>query len=143
MVFHADIRKDKNQDVINEQVGHELSHLWWGNSQIDPYDREGAPMLTETLAMYTEMMIFKKMYGKEKMMERLKVHQQIYDEEKGLSGDQSLMTVESKNTHISYSKGAITMVKLTELIGEAQVNKALRSFLNHNKYPKNLHQLIY
>jgi len=136
MLFHADIRKDKNQDVINELAGHELSHVWWGNSQIDPDDREGSAMLTETLAMYTEMMIFKKMYGKQKMMERLKVHQQIYDEEKSLSGDQSLMKVESENTHISYSKGAVAMVKLSNLIGEAQVNKALRNFLIHNKYPK-------
>jgi hypothetical protein len=54
-----------------------------GNSQIDPDDREGAVMLTETLAMYTEMMIYKKDARKKKMMERIKVHQQIFDNEKG------------------------------------------------------------
>lgn len=136
MLFHANIKADRNQDVINELAGHELSHLWWGNSQIDPDDREGAAVLTETLAMYTEMMICKKMHGKEKMLEKLQVHQQIFDNEKGLSENQPLYKVSSKNTHISYSKGAVIMVKLSELIGEDKVNAALKNFLLHNQYPK-------
>ena len=136
MLFHANISSDQNQDVINELAGHELSHLWWGNSQIDPDEREGAVMLTETLAMYTEMMLYKKMHGKEKMLEKIKVHQQIFDNEKGLSEIQPLYKVTGENTHISYSKGAVVMVKLSEIIGEDQVNKALKNFLLHNQYPK-------
>ena len=136
MLFHANINSDLNQDVVNELAGHELSHLWWGNSQIDPDDREGAVMLTETLAMYTEMMLYKKMHGKEKMMERINVHQQIYDNEKGLSEMQALYKVTGENTHISYSKGAVAMVKLSEIIGEDKVNTALKNFLLHNQYPK-------
>ena len=136
MVFHANIHADKQQDVINELAGHELSHLWWGNSQIDTDDREGSPMLTETLAMYTEMMLYKKMHGKEKMMERIQVHQQIYDNEKGLSENEPIYKVTGNNTHISYSKGAIAMVQLSELIGEEKVNTALKNFLQNNRYPK-------
>lgn len=135
MVFHANIKADKQQDVINELAGHELSHLWWGSNQIAPDEREGAAMLTETLAMYTEMMMYKKMYGKEKMEERVKVHQQIYDSEKGFSEDQPLYMVTAENVHISYSKGAVVMVKLSELIGEAKVNEALRNFLRLHRYP--------
>src|SRR5690606_33685277 len=100
------------QDVINELAGHELSHLWWGNNQISPDDREGATVLTESLAMYTEMMLYKKMYGAEEMKERLKIHQQIYDNEKGLSENQPLYKVTDENIHISYSKGALVMAKL-------------------------------
>ena len=136
MMFHTNIKSDKNQDVINELAGHELSHLWWGNSQINPDDREGASMLTESLAMYTEMMLYKQMYGKEKMMERIQIHQQIYDSEKGLYENQPLYKVTSGFTHISYSKGAIVMVKLSELIGEDRVNLALKNFLFNNQYPK-------
>ncbi|MGG5210235.1 M1 family aminopeptidase [Chryseobacterium sp. MIQD13] len=136
MVFHANIQADKKQDVINELAGHELSHLWWGNSQINPDDREGAVMLTETLAMYTEMMLYKKMHGKEKMMERIKVHQQIYDTEKGFSENRPIYRAIGDTPHISYSKGAVAMVKLSELIGEEKVNEALKNFLQHNQYPK-------
>jgi len=136
MIFHANIHADKQQDVINELAGHELSHLWWGNSSINPDEREGAVMLTETLAMYTEMMLYQKMHGKSKMQERIKMHQQIYDAEKGFSENQPLYKVTADNTHISYSKGAVAMVKLSELIGEEKVNLALRNFLAHNVYPK-------
>lgn len=136
MIFHANIQNHKKQDVINELTGHELSHLWWGNSQINPDEREGATMLTETLAMYTEMMLYKKMYGKEKMIERLNIHEQIYDNEKGLSENQPLYRVKNGNIHISYSKGAIVMVKLSEFIGEHKVNLALKNFLLNNTYPK-------
>lgn len=136
MVFHTNIEADTTKDVINELAGHELSHLWWGNSQINPDDREGATMLTETLAMYTEMMIYKKLYGKEHMMNRVQIHQQIYDNEKGLYGNPPLYKVPYEATHIAYSKGAIAMVKLTELIGEDNVNTALKNFLLNNQYPK-------
>lgn len=136
MIFHANIHADQKQDVINELAGHELSHLWWGNSQINPDDREGSVMLTETLAMYTEMMLYKKMHGKTKMMERLKVHQQIYDNEKGLFENLPIYRATGDVPHISYSKGAVAMVKLSDLIGENKVNTALKAFLNNNQYPK-------
>ena len=135
-IFHTNLEGDKKQDVINELAGHELAHLWWGNSQINPDEREGASMLTETLAMYTEMMLYKKMYGTENMMNRVQIHQQIYDNEKGLYGNPPLYKVPNGATHIAYSKGAIVMVKLTELIGENNVNTALKNFLLNNQYPK-------
>jgi aminopeptidase N len=70
------------------------------------------------------------MYGKEKMMERIKMHQQIYDAEKGYTANEPLYKVTSGNTHISYSKGAVVMVQLSELIGEEKVNEALSNLLN-------------
>lgn len=136
MIFHANISADKKQDVINELAGHELSHLWWGNSGINPDKREGAAMLTETLAMYTEMMLYKKMHGNKAMKERVRLHQQIYDAEKGFMANDPLYRVKAGASHIAYSKGAVVMVKLSELIGEENVNAALRNFLKNNSYPK-------
>ena len=135
MSFHCDITADKQQDVINELAGHELAHLWWGNNQINPDEREGDVMLTETLAMYTELMLQKKIYGKQKAEESVKMHQEIYESEKGFSGDTPLIKVTGDLTHISYSKGAVVMYKLSELIGEEKVNLALRNFLTKHKYP--------
>jgi aminopeptidase N len=109
--------------------------LWWGNSQIDPDDRVGATMLTETLAMYTELMLLKQMYGKSKAEESVAMHQDIFESEKGFSGDAPLIKATGDLTHIAYSKGAVAMYKLSELIGESKVNEALRNFLNKNEYP--------
>lgn len=135
MTFHCNINADKQQDVINELAGHELSHLWWGNTQINPDDREGDVMLTETLAMYTELMLLKKMYGKQKAEESVKMHQEIFESEKGFVGDVPLIKVTGDLTHISYSKGAVAMYQLSELIGEDKVNLALRNFLTKHQYP--------
>jgi len=85
------------------------------------------------LAMYTEMMLYKQMYGKEKMMERIKLHQQIYDEEKGFSTNLPLYKVGSGQTHISYSKGAVVMMQLSELIGEEKLNLALKHLIISTK----------
>ena len=136
LAFHCNIKADKKQDVINELAGHEVAHFWWGNNQtINPDDRVGGVMLTETLAMYTELMLLKKMYGKKKAEETLAMHQQLFESEKGFNGDSPLILATPDMTHISYSKGAIVMYRLSELIGEDKVNEALRNFLTKNKYP--------
>lgn len=135
MIFHANIKSDNNQDVINELAGHELSHIWWGNNQISPDDREGAPMLTETLAMYTEMSLMKEMYGISVSLERIKMHLDIYLSERGFSNEVPLYKVGNSDSHISYSKGAVVMNQLAQLIGAEKLNLALRNFLHHNAYP--------
>lgn len=135
MTFHANISGDHNQDVVNELAGHEVAHFWWGTNQIDPDYREGYAMLIESLAMYTEMMIYKKMYGEEKMMERIAVHRQIYEAEKGFSKTHSLLKATKDNPFIAYSKGAIVFVELSELIGEEKLNLALKNFIEKHKYP--------
>ncbi|WP_120257219.1 ABC transporter permease/M1 family aminopeptidase [Sphingobacterium detergens] len=136
MVFHANLHADKHQDVINEIAGHEVSHLWWGNSQIDPDDRQGKLMLTESLAMYTEMMLYKKMYGQSGLQRQLELHAQIYASAKGLQVPEPLYMVSAGNTHTAYSKGALVFVKIADLLGEVELNRALKAFLIANKYPK-------
>jgi len=135
MVFHSNIKADEQQDVINELAGHELAHLWWGCNQINPDARDGATMLTETLAMYTEMMLLKKMYGKIEMLKRIQMHLDIYNNEKGFSRETPLYKVKPDERHISYSKGAVVMYLLSEKMGEEKVNLALKRFLQNNKYP--------
>ncbi|MEC8832730.1 MAG: M1 family aminopeptidase [Bacteroidota bacterium] len=136
MTFNANLNAGDNQDVVNELAGHEVAHFWWGTNQIAPDYREGYSMLTESLAMYTEMMVYKKMYGKDKMMERVAIHQQIYQAEKGLHKEKPLLKMAPGDNYLAYSKGAIVFVELSELIGENQLNKALRNFLEKNIYPR-------
>lgn len=135
MTFNANIDADKKQDVINELAGHELAHLWWGNSQISPDNREGEVMLTETLAMYTELMLVKKMHGTKRVMENVDMHLGIYLGERGFTEEQPLYKTLPSNIHLSYSKSLVVMYQLTEMIGEEKVNLALRRFLQKNTYP--------
>ena len=92
-------------------------------------------MLTETLAMYPEMMLYKQRYGDKKVKDRLKIHQQIYESKKRLSAEMPLYKVLASASYIAYSKGAVIMVKLSELAGENKLNAILRLFIQKYRYP--------
>ncbi|MCO6164347.1 M1 family aminopeptidase [Flavobacterium sp. NRK F7] len=134
-LFHSNIKADKQQDVINELAGHELSHIWWGNNQINPDDREGYTMLTESFAMYTELMLAKKMYGQKRVLENVNLHTGIYLNERNFETEKPLYKVNHNQTHLNYSKGMVVLYQLSEQIGEAKTNEALKNFLNKYKYP--------
>ena len=137
LAFHADLRKEKTRDVINELAGHELSHEWWGNNQIAPDDsREGAAMLRETLAMYTELMLYKNKHGRTAMINVVEMYKDLYENEKIVSKNEPLYKVSPGNANLSYNKGLIAMYELHELIGEEKINLALKNFLGNYAYPK-------
>lgn len=135
LVFHADLRKEKTRDVINELAGHELSHEWWGNNLIAPDDREGAAMLRETLAMYTELMLYKNKHGKAAMKNVVEMYKDLYENGRLNSKDEPLYKVSPGNSNLSYNKGLMAMYELYELIGEEKINLALRHFLFKYAFP--------
>jgi len=123
------------KDIINELVSHELSHMWWGNSQISPSYQEGSKILTETLAMYTELMLYKQAYGEEVLLDRMAVHQDIYLGERGLHGDEPLYKSHPSKPFLCYNKGLVVMYQLYKMLGEEKINQALKSFLAKHQYP--------
>ncbi len=135
MVFHSNIKGDKQQDVINELAGHELAHTWWGNKGIVPDVREGCTILTETLAMYTEMMLVKKMYGNNRLIENVRMHTGIYLDGRGYGTEKALIYSDPEDRHLSYSKGTVVMYQLANLIGEEKINLALKNLLQKFRYP--------
>ncbi len=135
LAFHSNLAGDKQQDVINELAGHELSHIWWGNALIAPDDREGASMLTETLAMYTELMLIQQQYGAKRLQELVRMHHDMYVQERGFTPEQALWRTLPENTHEHYAKGAVVMYQLHELLGEERLNAALRLFLQRHRFP--------
>ncbi len=132
MVFHANIKGDNQQDVINELAGHELSHIWWGSTLFVPDEREGGRFLSETFAMYTELILVKRMYGQKRVLENVRMHKNIYLSDRGFSDEQPLYKTNYSNLHLLYSKGMVAMYQLSELIGEDKVNIALRNI--YQKY---------
>ena len=133
--YHADLRRDKTRDVINELASHELAHEWWGTFQLNPADKEGAQLLTETLAMYTEIMLIKQKQGEAIMKEAVDMFQLFYDRERWTIENEALYKVQPENAALAYYKGAVVMYELYQLIGEEKINRALRKFLEANRYP--------
>lgn len=133
--FYSNLEKKDKEDIINQLTAHELSHEWWGNAQISPEQKEGSWILTETLAQYTELMLYEKEHGLEKALETLKIHLDFYLSSRSYEPETPLYKTNYETPHLPYDKGMLAMHQLRILIGEEKVNLALKNFLNHYKYP--------
>jgi aminopeptidase N len=116
-------------------VAHETSHQWWGG-QVIPAEAAGAATVSETLAMYSSMMVLEKEYGVEMarefydyLMNQYLVGRTVYT-----SRDVPLLDVVG-NPSVYYFKGAVAMYTLRERLGEAAVNGALRRFRDTHAGP--------
>ncbi|MFC7772285.1 M1 family aminopeptidase [Flavobacterium sp. GCM10027622] len=134
--FYSDITRGDKEDIINQLAGHELSHQWWGNCQFNPEEKEGGYILTETLAMYTEIMLYQKRHGWERTLETLRIHQDLYLSSRSFVIEMPLYKTHYDTPHLPYNKGTVVMHQLCMLIGEKNVNKALRNLMIHYAYPK-------
>ncbi len=133
--FRNKVEQNPEKDILNEMVSHELSHTWWGNATLDPEYQEGSKMLTETLAMYTELMLYKKVYGTKNILSRIQVHQDLYLSGRSFATEEPLYRAHPDKSYLCYDKGMVVMYQLEQLIGEKQINRALRSLLKQYAYP--------
>lgn len=133
--FYSNLNNRDKEDIINQLTAHELSHEWWGNAQISPEQKEGSWILTETLAQYTELMLYEKEHGLEKALETLKIHLDLYLSSRSYEPETPLYKTNYETPHLPYDKGMLVLHQLRILIGEEKVNLALKNFLNHYKYP--------
>ena len=85
-------------------------------------------MITETLAQYSALMVMEKAYGRDKMQKFLRFELNSYLQGRGgeLVAEEPLMLVENQ-PYIHYRKGSLVMYALRDLIGEDNVNAALRT----------------
>ncbi len=132
--FTADLTNSSKADLLTQLIAHEFSHQWWGG-QLDPKTVEGSTTLVETLAQYTEIMLYEKAYGKQKALDALNVELDLYLGNRGFEKEQPLYKVNGQ-PHVSYSKGLRFMYLMKELVGEAKLNQALKDLLSKHAFPK-------
>ena len=109
-------------------VAHETAHQWWGG-QVIPAEAPGAAFVSETLAMYSSMMVLEREYGAKMgrefydyLMQQYFVGRSVYTNRESPLLD----VVNSPSVH--YFKGAVAMYTMRERLGERVVNGALRRF---------------
>ena len=127
--FVLDIDDEEDVDMAFYITAHEVAHQWFG-MQVEAANVQGKNFVLETLAQYGALMVLKAHYPEEKVQQFLALQKEIYDtKRKKATHEPSLALVENQD-FIYYHKGAIAMCQLQELIGEEQVNRALRQFIN-------------
>ncbi len=133
--FIADLRNPDDIDHVFWVVSHEMAHQWWAY-QLTGANMQGATLLSETLAQYSSMMVLEKEYGRDMMRKFLKYNMDQYLRSRGKERlkERPLERVESSQGYIHYSKGAVVMYHLREMIGEQAVNRALRKVIARYAY---------
>jgi aminopeptidase N len=132
--FVADNSNPEKIDYVTYVTAHELGHQYWAH-QIIGADMQGGTMLSETLAQYSALMVMKHLYGDDKMRRFLKYELDGYLSRRGgeLVEEQPLMRVENQQ-YIHYNKGSLVMYLLQDRLGEAAVNRAIRSVLEKYRF---------
>jgi aminopeptidase N len=132
--FVADASNPEKIDYVTYITAHEVAHQYWGH-QIIGADMQGGTMLSETLAQYSALMVMKHRYGDDKMRRFLKYELDAYLRLRGgeLVEEQPLMRVENQQ-YLHYNKGSLVMYLLQDRLGEAAVNRAIRSMLEKYKF---------
>jgi ABC-2 type transport system permease protein len=124
-------RLNRPRDVAGAYLGiaHEVSHQWWAYQAIGA-NQQGAMMVMETLAQYAGLMVVEEVFGPLRTRELLRRDLERYLQARGMarSDEVPLLFVED-HRHIRYSKGAVVMYWLRELLGEERLNGALASYL--------------
>ncbi|HEX6178557.1 MAG TPA: M1 family aminopeptidase, partial [Thermoanaerobaculia bacterium] len=141
--FLSDYTVPETMDFVAGMTAHEVAHQWWAH-QVANAEMEGALVLNETLAQYSALMVMKKTRGADQVRRYL-----LYDLDEYLVGramdynDETPLARVLGQGYVAYKKGALVMYLLQERLGEAAVNRALRSLVERYKfkgapYPRSL-----
>ncbi len=146
--FIADLTRDDAIDYVFYVTAHEVAHQWWGH-QVAGANSQGGPVLVESLAQYSALMVMEKEYGREKMRQFLKYELDQYLSGRGTERLEELPLYRAENQpYIHYNKGSLVFYRLREEMGEDALNRALSRFVKDRRfgmppYPTTLDLLQY
>ncbi|HEX8625870.1 MAG TPA: M1 family aminopeptidase [Allosphingosinicella sp.] len=133
-LFTADLRAADKFNHVAATIAHEIAHQYWAH-QLTPAEMQGAMLLVESLAQYSAMMVMKSMHGGDQMRRPLQEQLDHY-----LAGrawekmEETPLIRVGHQRYLMYNKGALALYLLQERLGEAAVNRALRSLLEKHRF---------
>ena len=133
--FVVNLEDEKDNNVIDAVIAHEMAHQWWAH-QVVGANMQGGTMMSESFSEYSSLMTMKSITENPmKMRDFLKYDHDRYLRGRGREriGELPLYKVENQQ-YIHYGKGSVILYALQDYISEDSVNKAMRNFLEEFKY---------
>ncbi len=132
--FIIDLEDEKDNNVIDAVIAHEMAHQWWAHQECGA-TMQGGTMLTESFSEYSSLMVMKQEKDDMGMREFLKYDFNRYLRGRSREREKELPLYKVENqSYIHYGKGSVILYALQDYIGEEKVNNALRNFLEEFKY---------
>ncbi|MDB5233478.1 MAG: transporter permease [Hymenobacter sp.] len=120
--------EQRHLDLPFAVLAHEMAHQWWGH-QVVPAYVEGAPVLSESLAWYSAMLVVEEAKGVEHLGRLLRMMRREYLTPRASAAVPLLRATDHFDV---YRKGPFAMYALREYLGKAPINAALRQLLRHH-----------
>ena len=133
--FIAEVDKeDSGVDYPFAVTVHELAHQWWAH-QVIGADVLGATMLSESLSEYVALKVLEHQEGKKEMRKFLKKALDGYLTQRAFERkrEKALMYNDGQG-YIRYQKGSLVFYALSDYIGEENLNKTLKSYVEKVKF---------
>ena len=132
--FIARVEKPTDVDYPFYVTAHEVAHQWWAH-QVIGADAQGSTMLSETLAQYSALMVMEKEFGGANMRRFLEYELDRYLIGRSAERKREMpLELGENQPYIHYNKGSLATYALKDYIGEERMNKAIRGFLNAEKF---------
>ena len=127
--FLTDSRDPDRPDLVARRVAHEVAHQWFGH-RVHAANVEGASMIVESLAKYSELLIVERMHGREHVRQLLEIELDQY-----LSGRAGATYAEvplykvDNQPYLFYNKAAVVLFAIRDLLGEEAMDRAIRAMI--------------
>ncbi|MEO6194543.1 MAG: M1 family aminopeptidase [Thermoanaerobaculia bacterium] len=131
--FLTDARDENRPDLIARRVAHEVAHQWFGH-RVQVANVEGAPVIVESLAKYSELLIVERMRGREHVRQLLEIELDQY-----LSGRAGETYAEvplykvSSQPYLFYNKAAVVLFAIRDLLGQEAMDRAIRAMMRERR----------
>jgi len=124
--FITDVARDAGVDRVYSTAAHEAAHQWWGTS---------VPVLNEVLSDYVRVACLDQAFGRERTVELLQEMRWMYFRNRDLARDSGQSEAERPlRDGGQTNSGYILMWRLRRLLGEDNVNAALRDVVAEFAY---------
>lgn len=128
--------KPKDFDYAYFVTAHELAHQWWGH-QVVPSRTMGANLVSEALAEYTALILSERKYGRDNMKRFLKQELDGYLRGRANEAKKENVFIDCNRAYEWYQKGSLILYGLRDLIGEQELNTALKEFRDQYAFKEN------